>query len=216
MSDTSRRKLLKSIAAGSGAIVAGKSLPDSWNRPVVDTVILPAHARTSLMSSSGEGQVTRAAIDSESDSLLARTISNLIPEARAGAGVSGGIFICVRHVSDTHADFEAMVVYGEVCDFSYRYFASNVPVGNETDMEGENLCDVMVDNGSVLDKLGLIKEANAWIGTGGAKLTIETLNGPLGGAKGSFVDIDNNLFTFDLPREECPGFIPVCTCNNDM
>lgn len=47
MSDTSRRKLLKSIAAGSGAIVAGKSLPDSWSRPVVDSVILPAHAQTS-------------------------------------------------------------------------------------------------------------------------------------------------------------------------
>lgn len=47
MSDTSRRKLLKSIAAGSGAIVAGKSLPESWSRPVVDSVMLPAHAQTS-------------------------------------------------------------------------------------------------------------------------------------------------------------------------
>lgn len=43
----SRRKLLKSIAAGSGAIVAGTSLPDSWSRPVVDSVMLPAHAQTS-------------------------------------------------------------------------------------------------------------------------------------------------------------------------
>ena len=47
MSDQSRRKLLKSIAAGSGAIVAGKSLPESWSKPVVDSVILPAHAQTS-------------------------------------------------------------------------------------------------------------------------------------------------------------------------
>ena len=51
MSDTSRRKLLKSIAAGSGAIVAGKSLPESWSKPVVDSVILPAHAQTSLACS---------------------------------------------------------------------------------------------------------------------------------------------------------------------
>lgn len=50
MSDTSRRKLLKSIAAGSGAIVAGKSLPDSWSRPVVDSVLLPVHAQTSPTS----------------------------------------------------------------------------------------------------------------------------------------------------------------------
>jgi hypothetical protein len=46
-SQESRRKLLKSIAAGSGAIVAGKSLPENWKRPVVDSVMLPAHAQTS-------------------------------------------------------------------------------------------------------------------------------------------------------------------------
>jgi hypothetical protein len=47
MSDKSRRKLLKSLAAGSGAIVAGKSLPENWTKPVVDSVMLPAHAQTS-------------------------------------------------------------------------------------------------------------------------------------------------------------------------
>ena len=46
-SNESRRKLLKSIAAGSGAVIAGKSLPESWSRPVVDSVILPVHAQTS-------------------------------------------------------------------------------------------------------------------------------------------------------------------------
>jgi hypothetical protein len=46
-SHESRRKLLKSIAAGSGAIVAGKSLPEEWKKPVVDSIMLPAHAQTS-------------------------------------------------------------------------------------------------------------------------------------------------------------------------
>ena len=46
-SSESRRKLLKSIAAGRGAIVAGKSLPENWTKPVVDSVLLPAHAQTS-------------------------------------------------------------------------------------------------------------------------------------------------------------------------
>jgi len=49
-SSESRRTLLKSIAAGSGAIVAGKSLPDSWTKPVVDSVMLPAHAQTSCQA----------------------------------------------------------------------------------------------------------------------------------------------------------------------
>ena len=46
-SSESRRKLLKSLAASSGAIVVGKSLPESWSRPIVDSVLLPAHALTS-------------------------------------------------------------------------------------------------------------------------------------------------------------------------
>ena len=40
----SRRKLLKSIALGGGAIAVGKTLPQSWTRPVVESVMLPAHA----------------------------------------------------------------------------------------------------------------------------------------------------------------------------
>jgi len=46
-SNKSRRKLLKSLSAGGGALVVGKSLPESWSRPVVDSVMLSAHAQTS-------------------------------------------------------------------------------------------------------------------------------------------------------------------------
>ena len=57
-SSESRRKLLKSIAAGSGAIVAGKSLPDSWSKPIVDSVMLPAHAATSELNYFGPVEVS--------------------------------------------------------------------------------------------------------------------------------------------------------------
>jgi hypothetical protein len=40
----SRRRALKTIAAGS-AIAGGLALGGKWTRPVVDTVILPAHAQ---------------------------------------------------------------------------------------------------------------------------------------------------------------------------
>ena len=43
----SRRKMLKSMAVGGGAVVAGKSLPDQWAKPMVDSVLLPTHAQTS-------------------------------------------------------------------------------------------------------------------------------------------------------------------------
>ena len=43
----SRRELLRSIAVGSGAIVTGRHLPENWTKPIVDSVILPAHAQIS-------------------------------------------------------------------------------------------------------------------------------------------------------------------------
>ena len=61
MSDQSRRKLLKSIATGSGAIVAGKSLPESWSKPVVDSVLLPVHAQTSCTTDT----ITATSLDSD-------------------------------------------------------------------------------------------------------------------------------------------------------
>lgn len=43
--ELSRRRLLRSIAAGAG--VAATTLPKTWVTPVVDSVMLPAHAQTS-------------------------------------------------------------------------------------------------------------------------------------------------------------------------
>ncbi len=43
---SARRKLLKSLVAGGGAAVTANSLPDKWAKPVVDSVLLPAHAQT--------------------------------------------------------------------------------------------------------------------------------------------------------------------------
>lgn len=96
----SRRKLLKSIAAGSGAIVAGKSLPESWSRPIVDSVMLPAHARTSDPTIYYSGTVQRgASIESDGNSLLAMLGNSLLPNVEAsdhdgGYGKGNGWYIC--------------------------------------------------------------------------------------------------------------------------
>ncbi len=41
-SDNTRRKALKALTIGTGAVVAGH-----WSKPVVESVMLPAHAQTS-------------------------------------------------------------------------------------------------------------------------------------------------------------------------
>jgi hypothetical protein len=97
----SRRKLLKSIAAGGGAVVAGKSLPESWSHPVVDSVILPAHAETSappvvplILSGSSEDNFAQFTGDenthyaSDEAGVLDRVVSKLVPDAKAGGSAS--------------------------------------------------------------------------------------------------------------------------------
>ena len=88
MSDQSRRKLLKSIAAGSGAIVAGKSLPESWAKPVVDSVMLPAHAETSITSYSDMDipipNMNGSLVNPNQDNMVADFFNFFTPEAKAG------------------------------------------------------------------------------------------------------------------------------------
>jgi hypothetical protein len=43
---SSRRRLLMGLAASSAVITGQKVLPEKWTKPVVDAVILPAHAET--------------------------------------------------------------------------------------------------------------------------------------------------------------------------
>ena len=45
--DSKRRKLAKSFAVGVGAVASVNALPDRWTKPVVDSVLLPAHAACS-------------------------------------------------------------------------------------------------------------------------------------------------------------------------
>jgi hypothetical protein len=42
-----RRKVLKNMMAAGGVVTAGKALPERWTKPVLDSVMLPAHAQTS-------------------------------------------------------------------------------------------------------------------------------------------------------------------------
>lgn len=75
----SRRQLLKASLAGTGALVAGKSLPDQWSRPLVESVVLPAHAQTSLAGVGGGLLLSLMNVKTD-DSIF----DSLIPTAHAG------------------------------------------------------------------------------------------------------------------------------------
>lgn len=58
-SNNARRKLLKGTIAGGAAIGTGL-MADKWAKPVVNSVLMPAHAQTSLIGpSSGTGQIVQ-------------------------------------------------------------------------------------------------------------------------------------------------------------
>jgi len=46
-----RRDLLKALGAGS-VVATSKALPDSWGLPLIESLIIPAHAQSTLPSPS--------------------------------------------------------------------------------------------------------------------------------------------------------------------
>jgi hypothetical protein len=45
-----RRGALKKLLAGGGVIVGGSALPSEWTKPVIESVITPAHAGMSSVT----------------------------------------------------------------------------------------------------------------------------------------------------------------------
>ena len=81
--DNSRRKVLK-VAAGAGLIAGTKAgwENDKWTKPVVETVLLPAHAQTSGVTNGlfeGSTSVTVAALEP----MVPSGFDTLIPTAHA-------------------------------------------------------------------------------------------------------------------------------------
>ena len=84
-SNENRRKLLKSIAAGSGAVIAGKSLPEKWSRPIVDSVVIPAHALTSpVVYAANLSLLMQAASETMMAADKSGLLDSLVPNANAG------------------------------------------------------------------------------------------------------------------------------------
>jgi len=90
-SQAGRRGLLKRLVAG-GTAGAALALPAAWTRPVVQSVVLPAHAQTSpgeegdfFLESPPNGALSFRSTDTEVLAEGRGLLEWLIPSARAGA-----------------------------------------------------------------------------------------------------------------------------------
>ena len=55
-----RRDTLRRMLVGGGVVTAGSMMPDNWTKTAVQTIVLPAHAQTSMVATgtfSGVGPV---------------------------------------------------------------------------------------------------------------------------------------------------------------
>lgn len=93
----SRRRLIKALASG-GAIVAAGNLPSHWSKPVVDAVMLPAHAQTSPGSTfyGSQSLVDVASAPAGGGEILAGVLDALVPRAQAGSESDGDFEIVVE------------------------------------------------------------------------------------------------------------------------
>ncbi len=192
-----RRKLLKGVAAGGGAIVAGKTLPDNWSRPMVDSVLLPAHAQMSLNSFTGNSN--QAAVDT--GSRVAQIMNNMVNEAQAkGHPLYDATEICIRSDGPGTVRVDAIIN-------DYNYFgsmnasASGVPVGGGFVAMFVTPCDN--DNrSSALETMGLINDAHAGKGM---EIQVDVqVASTSGSAVGQF-GIASGSFSvpFNLPPGDC-------------
>lgn len=185
-SSENRRKLLKSIAAGSGAFIAGKNLPENWSRPVVDSVMLPAHAQTSgepaAFVSSGGPLPGRVSLDG--DSLLADISESLVPDA-----IANGFFPeipCI--VNNGNGIVTVDVIIGPD---SYQKAVTVGAAKITMERCGNNAANIG------LDRLGLINDAHAVVLT--PELQIDSIDPNATG----ILYIEGSEYTIDLPPGLC-------------
>jgi len=103
----SRRSLLKSLAATGTIATAGYRLPERWVSPVVDAIVLPAHARSSPAMGTYQDIVALDVVTG-GDTAVMRLRDLLIPSVRAsaeGTADAGGtgdceLEICVNVVNE--------------------------------------------------------------------------------------------------------------------
>jgi hypothetical protein len=203
----SRRKLLKSLAASGGAVIAGKSLPESWSRPVVDSVMLPAHALTSFVGRSFTNPIRGVAIDP--DSQFARVLGSLVNEAHAGNNGIPMVFerTCIRENADGTVRVDARIDNGyiDIALFSAPSVVVNSP---PVPMSGSPCFGMLLPpDASLVDTLGLIPDAHAGIFEESVEVVVESINGSAIGAYLISVG-DPFELPFDLPVGECSP--PAC------
>lgn len=109
-SNPARRRLLKALTAGGAGAVAVKTLPEQWTKPVVDAVMLPAHAQATAGRFQGGGSATLTTPPGPAPGASQRLLDFLVPAAHAGSKiVSMDVLVCIDVVGGTSFNARVML-----------------------------------------------------------------------------------------------------------
>ncbi len=127
-----RRRLLKSVVAGGGVLATGRLLPENWARPVVQSVMLPAHAQTSPASFDGLYVFENGSIGDALESQPGSILDMFVSPAHAGHLTCNAVSRIQINVSGGNAD---------IC---FTYFGDNRPGSTSVNESTGELADATI------------------------------------------------------------------------
>ncbi len=144
----SRRKLLKSILAGGGVAAAGRALPEQWTKPVVDSVLLPAHAQTTCggITSYAGGvilNVVNGVVGADNGD-LEKLLDMVVPRAVAqGLPTTATAQLCIECNGDGTINVRVLFSVDDTITTLTPYFTgNNIPIGQQRTLSQQNSCPI--------------------------------------------------------------------------
>lgn len=117
--DKGRRTALRKLVIGAGALTAYHVLPVRWSQPIVEQIVLPAHAGTSGVSLFDpctvkiiSGDTTTATVTVSVDGYVTPPTANLPAQIVATPSGGGGGPVTVNTTTDAAGKFGATVTVG--------------------------------------------------------------------------------------------------------
>lgn len=181
-----RRHLLKSLVAGGGVMATGKLLPDHWSAPVVESVVLPAHAQTTTGAIDGvflaEPDFANRDAAGEPDSILD------LFTAPAHAGLPAKV--CINAISSIR--FSIGGGSANVCVQLFGGFASQESTGVNRD--ARTLDDVFFDEISLdMSSMRFDAGGNAIIGDSNCGPFVATRTNEAFSCEGDIVNLTADI-----------------------
>jgi hypothetical protein len=86
---TTRRQALRTLAGAGGVLAAGTVLPEKWTKPILDTVVVPAHAQATCVNTA-EGSQTFTTATETAEATPFRVPDGVCQISVTALGGSGG------------------------------------------------------------------------------------------------------------------------------